>query len=211
MPAPVPDLEAIAKTLGSAGAIAASVWAVVRGGAWCARALWRKWRRAKGFFERLERAVAEILPNGGGSLSDAVRRVEAQVAEVRKDVAVQVRMAAVNANRWRALHQDDRNGIADFDEAGRLVWANRTFLLGMVGRELSEVLGNGWLLAISPELREDVWGDWTAALEQRRDFERQVQLERRDGSRVVARMRAACILDDHGDVAGMSAVVSPAA
>lgn len=207
------QLEQITKWLTAAGAAIGAGWLLLR---YLMRLVsWANGKRAQAvkFLARLSRAVDEILPNGGSSLSDSVRRQERELAEIRGLVTTQIRLTAINSARWRALHQDHENGIFDTDAEGLITWTNRT-LVWMTGRDTLELVGNGWLLAVVESEREGAWDEWQACLAQRRDFERMLTFERYDPQarrsvRLSVHVRASAILDDRGQVAGLTGIVSP--
>jgi PAS domain S-box-containing protein len=93
--------------------------------------------------------TAELRPNGGGSIKDAIGRIEKRqlVAEKRT---------------W-ALIADTPTAIFEADADGRIVNVNTTYTR-WTGRAREDLLGLGWLATISDPDRDRVAAAWRSAV-----------------------------------------------
>ena len=157
----------------------------------------RWWRDGSEIVADLRVVIAEVKPNGGASLRDAVDRVERLVAE----------SALLGSQRWRAVNDQAVLGYAESDQVGGVVWANRT-LREMVGRDQGDMGGYGWLNAVAPSMREWARDSWAEAVSEARDYEESIVFERHDGKRVCCHVRAARILRLDASLSGHVLTVS---
>jgi PAS domain S-box-containing protein len=129
----------------------------------CGTAIWVKIMRPAlrwGFrtaeiVSKLDQLISEVTPNGGGSMRDAINRIEANQITTEERVKV--------------LLLDSSDVIWESDISGNWIWANQT-LLSLIGLDLEDVIAHGWIVAI-PELeRERVVREWQLAVEDKREF-----------------------------------------
>lgn len=113
-------------------------------------------RKITAVYEKVDRLSIEFQRNGGGSLRDAIDRIEATT--MKQD------------ERQRILLGIVPFGIAETTSEGKLVFANRTYLR-WTEREEREVLGDGWVNVIHPEDRERVRNEWDEAWRSHRAYE----------------------------------------
>jgi PAS domain S-box-containing protein len=178
------DLPVLAEILGAAGALWAMWWGWVR---WL-------WPRAKatgralsglmdlgtrsddlmrglsrmGEIESILSAVKhEVLPNGGGSLRDAVSRTEANVS------------LFLSQQRARDDAEDDVARL-DIDESGRVTWLAAA-LMRWTERTSDELRGSGWMSFIHPDDREDVAEEYSRCIRHKRQFDAAFRLVNRRG------------------------------
>lgn len=118
----------------------------------------------------------EVLPNGSGSLRDAVTRTESTV-----NLLVGQRRAEADAN-------DDVASL-DCDATGRVDWLSRALMI-WTQRTSDELKGFGWISSIHPDEREDVAEEWTRCVRHRRQFDSAFRLIDRNGEEVLVRMSA---------------------
>lgn len=168
------------------GQIAAGVGAVFGGLVVAHRKVYRPvraWMRLRAEqMELLRQVAAELQPNHGASLRDAVDRITSAVDRMEsRQVAVE--------ERWRIIHMDHQHGIVECDSRGALTWANRTFR-ELTGLDSEQLAGWGWANAMVPEIREQVLEEWRDAVEGGRDWLGRVVNERPDGSRICVKVRA---------------------
>jgi PAS domain S-box-containing protein len=136
--------------------------------------------------------MRELLPNGGRSMRDVVNRIE------ESNIAQDLRMKALFSN-----HSD---ATVEFDWEGKLIWANRTYMR-LVGRDLGDLAGYGWLNSIYYEDRERVKGEWDEAIDQGRDWETSFRRVRSDGDVIKVAIKATAMRNPAGKVVGFMATV----
>lgn len=132
-----------------------------------------------GMAKRVQEAV---LPNGGGSIPDELKRMSTQHAAFGEQISVIGKKVDSIANTQRA-NQNANPRVATFetDDKGRCTYANRTYLR-WTGLSLAEVLGWGWLNAIHPDYQARVRGHWDSAVADSRRFQERYKMVHVDGS-----------------------------
>jgi PAS domain S-box-containing protein len=105
----------------------------------------------------------ELSNNGGGSLKDAMVRTERKIEEVAKDLYL---VRGVQ----RAMMNRTKIGFFETDQSGRLVWVSK-YYLELTGKQLGDVLVNGWGSCIAPEDRQEVLNEWNDCVKNDRDFD----------------------------------------
>jgi len=176
-----------------AGLVIAAKWLSENN--WFLPLLARIWRRVQwwmpghknGIF--LRDILAELRPNGGSSLRDAVTRLERNLDDNTKMLRIL---------RWKEKKFANTLGVATFetDSVGRCVDANETYL-ELVGLTIDEVLQDGWRNAIDKDELEDVCHDWDLCVAQGRDFHRtMVYVHYRTGLRKLVNVDA-YVVHDH--------------
>jgi PAS domain-containing protein len=128
----------------------------------------------------------EVMPNGSGSLRDAVTRTEAKVNML------------VAQQRARADSDDDA-ALLDCDEAGRVEWLSRALMI-WTQRTSDELKGSGWISSIHPDEREDVAEEWFRCVRFQRQFDAAFQMINRAGDIFIVRMAASPIKTLQGDM-----------
>lgn len=118
----------------------------------------------------------EVLPNGGGSLRDAVSRTEATVALI------------VAQQRARDDAEDDVVRL-DMDERGRVTYLAAA-LMRWTERTSDELKGDGWMSFIHPDEREDVAEEFARCIRHRRHLDVAFRLIDRSGEATMVRMSA---------------------
>jgi len=126
------DLETTAKTLGSAVAIAE----VLR--RFAVNPMLK-------FIKKLNLAINELVPNGGGSIKDSIGRMERKLDMVQR--------------RTDIITDSLPDGIYECDAEGRCTFASLA-LCKAFGLQSSEMMGIGWLSAIHPEDRQPTHEVW---------------------------------------------------
>jgi PAS domain S-box-containing protein len=143
---------------------------------------------------RWQEILNELRPNGGGSLRDAVSRIETQTAVAlgRIDIV----MSAMG----------DQVAAYEADGSGLFVWTSRGYC-ALVGRPPNELLGWGWIVGLHPEDADHVRENWRSSVEDRRVFEHRFRMMRADGEPVPVISRAGPIFVA-GRLVGWSGLVS---
>lgn len=141
------DLNTISLALG----IIATVWAYFSRsliGKGC-RAVAYRFSAISRLETRLDEVMAQLLPNGGGSMRDAINRIE---------------------SRLTAVMDEDSSAMFEADASGLCIYANPS-MLRLTQRTMDQLKGNGWYNIVDPMDRESVRAEWTAAIEEKRSFE----------------------------------------
>lgn len=126
--------------------------------------------------ESLKAVKHEVLPNGGGSLRDAVNRTEVSVN------------LFLSQQRARDDAEDDVCRL-DIDDQGRVTWLAAA-LMRWTERTSDELKGNGWLSFVHPDEREDVAEEYVRCIRHRRQFDAAFNLIDRSGETTMVRMSA---------------------
>lgn len=124
---------------------------------------------------QLQMIIDELMPNGGGSLGDAVRRTEKKV------------------DFLGARHLADLNGakmaMVETDANGHVVWVNRAYV-AMTGRGIGDVSGEGWVNVIAPEARRAIYDEWARTVASRRTMDMDMPFINTKGNVFVAHVVA---------------------
>lgn len=115
---------------------------------------------------KLETDVNEIKlqlrTNGGTSLKDAVNRIEQTLGDVREDVAIL-------KGRESARMYLDAQPTFECDANGYSTALNKA-LLDIVGLDIDEAIGYGWLKAVKPIDQDRVQREWESSVRNGREF-----------------------------------------
>jgi len=156
------DIFFVSKLIGALGAILTALYA-------CYKGTVKVYKGGRKVTEQWNRMVAELTPNGGSSIKDAIGRIE-----TRQLIEVQVR---------KALNNDAIYGIWESDSEGRCTYANRTYQR-IVGRNYEDLEGWGWVSAVHPDDRKRITDEWKLSIEQKREFSNEFRVLRPDGNEV---------------------------
>lgn len=181
---------------GTLGGVALGVWhKVVIPGRQLLEEERERRRKQDMMFKAVEQIALELRPNGGSSLRDSLDRVELGVQML--------------GQRFRiALYETDK-GVLEFDSAGSLIWANRTFR-DMLGRDMEELAGDGWVNGFPHERRETILDEWNGCVVSGRDWEadRLEFINRDTAAKVVGCMRVIATRNSRGKALGWTATVT---
>lgn len=120
------------------------------------RFLAKKVEERRDSLARINRVLAELAPNGGASLRDAINRIEKTGLRLE--------------NRLRAyIDLNNDTGVFESKPNGECIFANKV-LCDLLGLHPDQVVGNGWINGIHPEDRHRVWDSWSNAIHQRIEF-----------------------------------------
>ena len=106
---------------------------------------------------------AQLRPNGGDSLVDNVNKISltlASIGEVAAEIAAEQRIA----------FDSSANGMFDADDDGHVYRVNST-VRHWLGRDNSELLGDGWLYRVHPDEAAVVTIPWKIAVRNRQSFD----------------------------------------
>lgn len=115
----------------------------------------------------------EMVPNGGSSIKDIVCRIEKEVN--------------LSSERYKAFMADNESAIFETDSEGKCLWVNRTYSK-TVQRMPSELMGHGWVNAISRKDRERVVTGWNEAVIEDREFVDEFSFQTPDGTLIPTRV-----------------------
>lgn len=171
-----------------------------------------KWRRILGTWEsidRIERAqgaiAKELQYNGGLSTKDIIGRLERSLDSVAHDVSL---VRGVQ----RAMMSERQVPFFETDEQGRCVWVNR-YYLDLTGKQLADVLVNGWGGIIAGEDRADVLREWDDCVKQDRDFDMHYRILDAEQHKIEVRAQARRVKNQAGKTigfAGSMSLINPA-
>lgn len=126
---------------------------------------------------------AQVMPNGGSSLSDKVH----QTLEVSQSTARNVTVLAATV---RAHHDADAN-VAKFeaDSNGLFTWVSKSFLR-WCNRSPEQMRGWGWSNCVADKDRDRVREEWEMAVNERREFQLRFELRDNDGCNIAVEANA---------------------
>lgn len=141
----------------------------------------------------LEEIKAQFKPNGGNSMMDRMNTITGSINRIDS------RLLKLSA---RSRRIEDSMNIATFetDAHGMCMDANDSYL-NLVGREISEILGSGWVSVIAYEDRDKVKKEWLSAIFDRRNFEMDYHMQHSDGT-VFSVRGTATPIQTNGEVLG---------
>ena len=113
---------------------------------------------------KLEAIMAELKPNSGSTLRDAIEDLRQKTSDLYAGQGM------LTSKFIAILDQPSNPPIFETDSIGRCTWASASYL-NMTGRPFSEINGYGWTNAIHPEDLQDVRREWELAVNQQRVFE----------------------------------------
>lgn len=134
--------------------------------------------------EKLAAAVGgiekQVRPNGGGSLMDAVTRIE--TCSLQHGAAIEEVRASITSIDAIVRAQSDLavDGSFECDPTGANTWVNMTYAR-MLGVGRLDLLGNAWKNYVSPEDRPVFLPANAAALAEHRTFSGRCRMVRSDG------------------------------
>lgn len=102
------------------------------------------YRKIDAVFSKVNTMSAQIFPNGGSSLRDAVDGIQANMKK-QDEMLIGIRQQLVLQNGHARLMQNAADfGVLEFDNAGKLLTANHAFCQTTKTLE-GELVGTGWL------------------------------------------------------------------
>jgi PAS domain S-box-containing protein len=116
---------------------------------------------------KIDKIYAELSPNGGASIRDAINRIEMRLVGVEQKQNVYL--------------LESPQGIFETDVNGRVIGVNRT-LCNMVGRTEKELMGMGWINAIAGVDRDRVFDNWTDSVSNKMEFHAKFLMKGREGN-----------------------------
>lgn len=145
---------------------------LITGGAVLLAAAVAFYRKAMSVSRKLTQIHAELIPNGGSSLRDAINRIE----------ALQLTSLSLTGKAYWISAKD-----------GQCTFAS-VRLASMMGMTPEQVEGWGWVTAVSPECRDACRKEWDGAVKDLREFHMDYVFVHPDGVRVQVRGHAIPII-----------------
>ncbi|AFY71900.1 multi-sensor hybrid histidine kinase (plasmid) [Thalassoporum mexicanum PCC 7367] len=103
--------------------------------------------------------------------------------------------------RYAALAQAAPVAIFRTDAQGNCLYVNE-FWCELAGFDMDQALGQGWVSAIHPDDRAQVFAVWDSAAKQNKPFKDEYRFQRLDGTITWVYGQAATEIDDHGKIIG---------
>lgn len=183
------QLEHLAKAAGYIGVIAAAAIATWRKGI---KPLWSFASNIANILDGLDAIKYQLVPNGGGSLRDAIDRIEAR--------------QIIHEQRHKLIHMDSPFAIFETDADGNSIHVNRTYCR-WTGRSAEELQGNGWFNVLAPESRSAVFNEWASAMEQSREFSMEYSIIAIAGAKILVRCNAFPMFDSKCRLSGWMGII----
>lgn len=121
----------------------------------------------------------QILPNGGSSISDTVKRIELrQCLADGMDRAILTKINAI---------------LFESSSEGKYLAVSKPYC-DFVGKQREDLLDNGWINCIADEDKERVWEAWAHAIEQRREYIDNYKMIDKDGKAIPVSCRTFLVL-----------------
>jgi len=143
---------------------------------------------------QLDRIEAELHPNGGNSIRDAINQIAHRQNEFDAFLRAQLNIHTV--------------AIVRTNPEGKVTQVNRAYNR-LTGYSQNEVVGDGWINAIAPSDRSRVWKDWLAAVAGAREYHEIIRFQRPDESEFTAHVHVYQELDKYGKLRGYLGVIIP--
>lgn len=159
---------------------------------WVARPIYKHFAQVSALRCMVETIYEEVTPNGGGSIKDAVRRIESQSGDIEaKLVSLQ--------HIHDAYREDDPIGIFECTTEGENLHVNRTYARWL-GVSKTDLLRFGWVNFIPEADRLNYKDHWSAAFLEGRELEFEISLESINKELIHCSVWAYPIADKRGEV-----------
>jgi PAS domain S-box-containing protein len=134
-----------------------------------------------------------LKPNGGASMSDKLQRIEKSL--LYADGRHKILTSAVNV------------ALFETDEKGTCIWVSPEWI-EITGIDNEHALENGWINSIHEEEREEIFKEWKAAIEQRREFRRSYRMiHNSTGNVIYVKCFTRTIKDHKNDIIGVVGLI----
>ena len=138
----------------------------------------------------IEPIKAELHPNGGSSLRDAIDRLNSGQSAIAQALTI-----FDHQNRAMLGFHEESRGWFFTDAEGNLTWMSSQ-VLRWVGRQLSDVIGDRWRSIICPDLRDASFRWWRETCSTGSYGEMEQAYIASDGSRIRVQIYASPVFDD---------------
>lgn len=123
----------------------------------------KTWETIDSIVDNQTQIKNELSYNGGNSIKDMIKTALERIENTHNDISIIRGVQRTLINRAKI-------GFFEADSKGRYVWVS-THYLEMTGKQLGDVLVNGWATCVSPEDRSEVIKEWNESIEHDRDFD----------------------------------------
>lgn len=135
----------------------------------------------------IDRILAELTPNGGGSIKDRIRRIDESIAVIE--------------HRYRWVQDCSLVAIYECSADGQATFCNAA-LCNLFGMPHESMLGTGWLAALVDEDRQSTWETWISSTEAGIPYSHSYEIiNQRTGERIKVRTKAVAIKMRTGEIA----------
>lgn len=110
---------------------------------------------------KIDVIYTQMFTNGGGTMRDAINRIENRIAIVEKKQSVHI--------------MDTPHALFESDQKGKFTTVNRTFCR-WVNMSESELIGNGWINAVHEHERDILIDLWRKSVENEVEFRKETKL-----------------------------------
>lgn len=121
----------------------------------------------KSLAEKINKIHYEMTSNGGGSIKDAINRIEWRLGDIESTQKVAMNVQGV------AFWISDEEGLCTYASP---------HLCKIMGRSEDEIKGNGWASWLIAEDRERVFDAWRFSVENRSAFDEYYTYRKSDGT-----------------------------
>jgi len=133
---------------------------------------------------RLADLETKFKPNGGSSLDDLIRgikgeteSIKTELAEFRHKLSGVLSTLEIHNQKHYVTWATYTDGIYESEaDSGECTWVNPA-MSELFGIDASNMLGRGWLRAVVPEERENVWLRWMECLRNGIPFESEYTIQ----------------------------------
>jgi PAS domain S-box-containing protein len=185
----VENLAHISKIVGYLTALAGFCYGLWK---WACIPIYKHFKAFGTLNKQIETIYLEVTPNGGGSIKDAIKRIESNYGEIEaKLISLQ--------NIQDAYREDGPIGIFECATTGENLYVNRTYARWL-GASKSDLLKLGWVNFVPKEDRESYRKAWKNAFEDGRELEMPMKLIRSDKKEIYCNIWAYPIINKDGTV-----------
>lgn len=117
--------------------------------------------------DKTDRIEAELSFNGGGSIKDAIFRIETRLDELTETQKISLNLQ--NVSYWIS------------NEKGECTYASPA-LCKLIGRTEDEIKGNNWAAWLVKEDKERIYDSWMFSVEEKSPFDEIYSFQKDDGT-----------------------------
>lgn len=144
----------------------------------------------EGMKAQLNTITKQVMPNGGSSLPDSMKRIESTLkSNAERSEAIGKTVNLMAATMRATTNTNPRMATFEAAPSGMLTDANKTYLR-WTGRQLNEMLGWGWITTVHPADREQVRHEWLQAIADVRTSVMRYRIVDEDGEVLVVEVTA---------------------
>lgn len=149
---------------GIIGAVAFMLAPVRRSFAHVATGAWKYAADVVLLIPRIGEIHHQLHPNGGGSIPDRVKVLEAGQLTLEHRQETTSDQCSISIDQGNALIDGKELAMSRTDAAGNVVWVSKQWCY-LAGIQRDEALGNGWIKAVRADFQKEVVGRWREAVQ----------------------------------------------